>query len=132
MRLAHLPDYVLSEAEDRARRRYLTPSNISPWYGGVSKQLALTVSQCDGLRERGMDPKVADWMWVTVPITEPVEFDNRAYGRAVQHIACPIVRTVGKRIEVLTPRGRLRSVYAGGRLSDPTKKKAFRGVMGRG
>lgn len=132
MRLSYLPDYVLSEAEDRARRRYLTPSNISPWQGGVSMLPGLTVDQCDELRRRGMDPKTVDWMWVTVPVPEYDQHDRYKYGQAVQHLRVPILRTVGHRIEVLTPAGRKRTVYAGGKLSDPNKKRSFRGMMGRG
>jgi hypothetical protein len=127
-----LPDYVLSEAEDRARRRYCTPSNISPWSDGVSMMLGLSAKQCAELRRLGIDPATVDWMWVTVPITEPFDgFDRYAYGRPVQHLACPIIRTVGQRVQVLTPRGLKRNTYAGGQLSPPRERKERGGFFGR-
>lgn len=134
-----LPDYVLSEAEDRARTRYITPSSISPWSNGVSMMDALGKRQCDELRRQGIDPATVNWaesvnwMWVTVPITQPFEFDRRAYGRAVQRIACPIIRTVGDRIQVVASNGTIRTVYAGGRLSKPaSRRKMVGGWIGRG
>lgn len=131
--MSGLPDYVLSEAEDRTRTRYVTPSNISPWRDGISQMPFLTETQCRKLREMGIDPATADWLWVTVPVTDPFDaYDRYAYGRVVQKLACPIIRTVGDRIQVLAPKGRLCTVYAGGRLSKPDRKRQVRGFMGRG
>ena len=87
--------------------------------------------QCAELRRRGMDPAAADWLLVTVPVTDPFEFDTRVYGRAVQRIAAPIIGRQGDRIRVLTPKGHPRYVYAGGQLSRPRKRRVG-GWIGRG
>ena len=126
-----MPDYVISEAEDRARPHQVTPSNISPWAYGVSQLQGLTHQQCDQLRQLGIDPETADWMWVTVPAPDFDQYDRFAYGRAVQKFACPVIRTVGDRITVVSPRGIVRNVYAGGRISKPVKRKTAGGFNGR-
>lgn len=115
-----LPRFLTPEQERKLRAAYyVTPSDISPWFGSWQEGRALTVQQERKLRALLLDPGAVDTMEVQV-VARAREWTWNAWDPApVRLITCPIIGRGAERIRVIAPHGEVKLVYPGGHLRRP-------------